>query len=296
MDQNPIPISWPFKDQIITAPNGISYKIGNRINEGAYAQVYEGVDDFFNPVAIKIFKPANRPFGDVEKQWKAESDLFIKLRHPNVVAIYNSFIFGNLFYIILERAWGNIFDWINSIQKNGTIVTEETVVEIARQLLFAIDFFHKENVLHRDLTVYNTLVFEGPINRGATFKISDFGISKHFIEPWQPHISRTTIAHPSFIPPELLLPEYGYTTEQSDLYHLGLILLYALTNNLIIDERMDPSSIKKMILDGHPRMIAETINSPVGNFIAVLLRRHQEYRFKTALDAWKILRDSVIQK
>jgi hypothetical protein len=45
-----------------------------------------------------------------------------------------------------------------------------------------------------------------------------------------------------------------------------------------------------MILDGVPRKEAEKIITPLGNFISILLRRHHEYRFKNAIDAWNALK------
>lgn len=279
-------VIWPTPGNTITTQSGMVYTIGQPINSGGYALVFEGMDLFGNPVALKIFKPANRPFKEVQEQWNKETQLFKKLRHPNVVTIYDAYICDNLFYIVLERAWGNLCDWVQAVKP----IHEGTVREIARQLLFAIYFIHKEGVIQRDITIYNTLVFEGPKSRGPILKISDFGISKEFIDPWKPKICNSYTAHPCFIPPELLLPQYGYTNEQSDLYHLGLVLLYSLTGTLPFHEKMDIEQRNKMILDGVPRKEAEKIKTPLGDFISILLRRHQEYRFKTAIEAWNFLK------
>lgn len=281
-----IKIVWPTPGNTITVQSGMVYTIGQPINQGGYALVFEGMDLFGNPVALKIFKPADRPFNEVQEQWDRETQLFRKLRHPNVVAIYDAFICDNLFYIVLERAWGNLCDWVEKIKP----VNEITVRELAKQLLFGIYFIHKEQVIQRDITIYNTLVFEGPQSRGAIYKISDFGISKEFTNPWEPHICKSATAHPCFIPPELLLPQYGYTNEQSDLYHLGLVLLYALTGKLPFDDKMSADERNKMILDGVPRIEADKIKTALCSFISILLRRHQEYRFKTALEAWSALK------
>lgn len=150
-------------------------------------------------------------------------------------------------------------------------------------------FIHKNKVLHRDITIHNILVFEGSVTRRVIFKIADFGISKDFLDLLEPLICTTQIAHPCFTPPELLLPEYGYTNEQSDLYHIGLVFLYSLTKKLPFDEKMEIVQRNKLIIDGIPRIEAGKIGTPLGDFIAILLRRHQEYRFKTAIEAWHYL-------
>ncbi|MHC4530574.1 MAG: serine/threonine-protein kinase [Planctomycetota bacterium] len=280
-----ITIVWPSPGTVITTQNGMEYKVGTQLDSGGFALVFEGTDLFGNPVALKVFKPANRPFEEVRSQWDKETKLFEKLRHPNVVAIYDAFVCDNLFYIILERAWGNICRHIDTVKP----ISELYVREIARQLLFGIHFIHSHGVVHRDITIYNSLVFEGPQSRGPIFKISDFGISKEFVSPWEDKICHTHIAHPCFIPPELIIPEHGYTSERSDLYHLGLILLYAYTGNLPFNETMEHDQIRQIIQEGIPRQKAESIGTALGDFISVLLRRRDQYRYQTALEAWKAL-------
>jgi serine/threonine-protein kinase len=274
-------IIWPYPSLIIPTSSGISYTLGKIISEGGYAQVFEGIDSFGNPVAIKILKPL-RSFNEVRVQWDSECNLFKKLRHPNIVSIYDSFIYGNLFYIVLERADYSLSDLIHKSNR----MSDQNLIELARQLLFAIYFIHRNNVIHRDITIYNVLVFNS-LSQEMTYKISDFGISKEFFYSWQPHICNTTTAHPRFTPPELL--QFGYTTEQSDLYHLGLVLLYSLTGTLPLNESMSNSEIAAAILEGRPRFTAEQLYTPLGDFIAILLRRRQEYRYSSALEAWKSL-------
>ena len=291
-DQNSeIKIVWPILGNTITTKTGMEYIIGPQLDAGGFSLVFEGTDLFGNAVALKVFKPANRPFDEVQNQWDNERKLFEKLRHSNIVAIYDAFICDNLFYIVLERAWGNLYNWIEAIKP----VSELEVREIARQLLFAIYYIHINGVVHRDITIYNTLVFEGLQSRGAVIKISDFGISKEFIHQWNDKICFTHIAHPCFIPPELILPEYGYTTERSDLYHLGLILLYSMTGSLPFDDNMSKNQIEKIVRDGIPRESAENIGTQLGDFVSVLLRRHNEYRFDNALEAWKALKEIPAQ-
>lgn len=283
-----IPIKWPTPGNTITTVAGMEYVIGPQLDQGGYALVFEGMDTFGHPVALKIYKPANRPFEDVREQWDREAALFEKLRHPNVVTIFDAFVCDNLFYIVLERAWGTL---ASLIRTNGK-APEGVVREMARQLLFAVHYMHTHGVLHRDITIYNTLVFEGPASRGATFKISDFGISKAFADPWQEKTAFTQIAHPSFVPPEHLLEPLAFSNERTDLYHVGLILLFALQGVLPFAEDLERSALDAAIRDGVPRKAAESIGTPFGDFIAILLRRHNDQRFASALAAWQALKAS----
>ena len=274
--------SYPFPGMQITPPvgmKGVSYTVGNLIATGGYGYVYEGVDSFENNVVLKVFKPV-KSIPEIQQEWEREVRIFNRANHPNIVTIYDSFMSGNLFYIVLERARENIFNWRQSQSFVDPILVRET----ARQLLSGVHYLHKNSILHRDITVYNCLIFHGSVDERPIIKITDFGISKELFQPFeQSHIESRT-AHPQFVPPELILSNYGYTNERSDLYHIGLILLYVYTGwlpNVNIDD----------VKAGIPRQKAEQIGTPLGDFIAVLLRRSNEYRFHSAIDAWHALQN-----
>lgn len=266
--------------------NNIEYTIGNLIDSGGFALVYECKDSFYNDLALKVFKPANRPFEVVKKQWKKETELFYRLRHPNIVTIYNSFTYGKLFYIVLERAEGNLISLLNILKKYNPT----QIYEVCRQLLFGLHFIHINKVIHRDLTIYNVLYKVGKINKQdkVIYKISDFGISKDLFDQWESsQIATTYIAHPDFICPELL--NSGYTSQTSDLYHLGLILLYLYTGKCPLNLARERKDIIADILKGIPREAAEKLGTPLGKYISFFLRRHSNYRFKDAINAWNYL-------
>ena len=249
-----------------------SYKIDNRIdnNQGGFSWVYGATKlNTLTPVAIKFFKPNNRPIEEVKKQWIKETELFNKLRHKNIVVIYDAGTYGNLFFIVLEKAWGDLKKLV--LKK----LPEYEIKLIASQLISALDFIHKNRIIHKDLTIYNVLVFKRFLSQNI-FKISDFGISKELSYPYET-ISTTQMIHPECRPPEFL--QNGFVDQQSDLYQLGLVLLYCITGNNIFEGK-NQQEINNMINDGIPRQTAESIKTPLGEFISILLRRRKEYRFQ----------------
>lgn len=266
---------------IITTNSG-SYKIGGRIdnNQGGFSWVYAAAEvKTLTPVVIKFFKPNNRPIEEVQKQWMKEVELFDKLRHANIVRIYDASTYGNLFFIVLERAWGDLKKHVLSQFFINKLSEDETKF-IASQLISALGFIHKNAVIHKDITIYNILVFKKfsflNLYKQNIFKISDFGISKEFSYPYET-ISTTQVMHPEFTPPEYL--QNGFVDQQSDLYQLGLVLLYCITGvNLF--EGKNQQEINNMIINGIPRQTAERIKTSLGNFISRLLRRRKEYRFQ----------------
>ena len=162
INETQVAFSAPYPGLQIVPPlgtKGVTYTLGQEIASGGYGVVYEGIDSFENNVVLKVFKP-NKSFTEVQNDWAREVSIFNRVNHPNIVTIYDSFMSGNLFYIVLERARENIFKW----RQSQTYVPPILVRETARQLLAGLNYLHKNSILHRDLTVYNCLIFHGSID------------------------------------------------------------------------------------------------------------------------------------
>lgn len=83
---------------------------------------------------------------------------------------------------------------------------------------------------------------------------------------------------------------------QSDLYHIGLILLALKIWKNPIDPTLPEEEINKQCIDGTPRRLAESLKCPMGDKIAVLLRRTAQYRYPSAMHAWDDFRTLIKQK
>ena len=90
------------------------------------------------------------------------------------------------------------------------------VCSIGIQLCAALAHIHQLGVIHRDVTLNNVLWYANGV-----FKLSDFGISRQTVSGED--FARTFIGYRNAIPPELLTA--GYSTTQSDIYQLGIVLL-----------------------------------------------------------------------
>jgi serine/threonine-protein kinase len=113
-------------------------------------------------------------------------------------------------------------------------------------------------------------------------KLADFGISKMLQDHQQQVESKTGIFNT--VPPELAF--LGYSTTQSDIYQLGLVLLTLLTGSNPIPET-DRDMARQMIHNGVPRACAEQLIPSVGplaEVISVMLRRRTEYRYRNATE------------
>lgn len=264
--------------------NGYRYRITSVLKSGYFGTVYLGYDVFEVPYAIKVFKPSGT-YEEVRLRWQEEASKMRALFHPHIAYMHDVFEYKYAFYIVMELLGSPLSHFVKGTPQLNDI----QILEVARQLLFGMSFIHWHGIVHRDLSLDNVLFSQD----GTVVKITDFGVSKYFNpfaekQPPEPPFQQAIIC------PDLV--RFNFTIHQSDLYHLGLILLALKLGNHPIDPSLPKEEIVRLCLEGVPRQKAESLKSPLGDKIAVLLRRRVEHRYASAMDAWNDSRGLVVNK
>jgi serine/threonine-protein kinase len=271
-----ITVQYPQVGSTLTSPRG-SYVVRDVIGAGEFGAVYEAIGPFDQIYAVKMVRPANRPYSEVQAEWAREQSRLFSLRHPNVVYIYDSFEQGHLFYLALERCDHALKAML------GTPMTEGLVIELTRQMLAAVQFLHDNDVIHDDLHAGNVLITH---TDRPTVKISDFGISHEL--RGMPAV-RPNVVHHAIMAPEILAS--GYTSRQSDLYQVGLLMYWMLVGEPAIQMEVPYQELVRQVGDGEPRKRAEALGTPLGSLIAKMLRRREAFRYTSAREVWGDLRE-----
>ena len=267
---------FPEPGFTLGSPRG-SYLVRSTIGGGEFGAVYDCVGPFDQGYAVKMIRPANRPYAQVHAEWVSEVERLMTLRHPNVVYIYDAFENGNLFFLALERCDHSLAAML------GVPMQEGLVIELARQLLSAVQFLHDRDVVHDDLHPANVLITQ--LDRPVV-KISDFGISQEL--RGAPAI-RPNVVHHAISPPEVLTN--GYTSKQSDLYQVGLLLYWMLVGEPALMPGLPLADLVQQVGDALPRQRAEAaLPTPLGAIVAKMLRRREQYRYTSAREVWSDLR------
>jgi serine/threonine protein kinase len=262
--------------------SGMTYTIGQRLGEGGFGWTFYCENSFGQPLVAKVLKPRGKPRSEIREEWEQELELLTMLRHPNIIHLYDAFEYGALYYFILERAEGTLSSLIRS---HGPL-SEWEVVELGRQILSGLHYVHSNRVIHRDVHIDNILYLGSTPPR--TFKLSDFGISRLIHDSDRTARAYSDVGRDFDVAPELY--QLGYTSFQSDLYQVGLALYYCLTGTPALG-RADGEP-EQAILSGIARKRAKSLGTPLGDCIAVFLRRKSEYRFKAAIEAWSRLKST----
>jgi serine/threonine-protein kinase len=272
-----IMVQYPQVGSKLAGARG-TYEVMSILGSGEFGAVYECIGPFDQTYAVKMVRPANRPYSEVHAEWSKEVQRLVSLRHPNVVYIYDSFTQDHLFYLALERCEHALKDML------GTPMQEGLVLEISRQLLAAVQFLHDNDVVHDDLHAGNVLITHATDR--PTVKISDFGIS-HELRGM--NAVRPNVVHHAIMAPEILA--HGFTTRQSDLYQVGLLLFWMVTGESAINLDVPYQELVRQVAEGEPRQRAEQIGTPLGHLIAKMLRRREAFRFTSAREVWAEMRE-----
>jgi serine/threonine-protein kinase len=261
------------------AVDGHTYYIGNKIGQGSFGAVYECFDEWSNSLVAKVIIPQGRSFEHVKSMWLEERYKLVNLRHPNITYVHNAFEYRETFYLIIERCSFTLEQIIGGPYVDYGL----WIPHIARDVLQAVTYMHSQGYVHKDIHPGNVFVSQTidrmvPIKDPVwSFKVGDLGISRFESDI---NIFGTTLAQ-WMLPPEAIDPiQFGPVSRQTDIYHVGLLLLAVMLNRIPCFSRDD-------VLAGLPRQIAETHQSSYGPVISRALRRHTAQRTQGALQFWR---------
>lgn len=216
------------------------YEITHKLGMGGFATVFAAFDrEIERTVAIKVLNLAamsNQSNEDVQpflERFRREARLAARIRHPNVVEIYDFGVLGGNShpYMIMEMLDG--YDLADELKKTGALKAERAL-PLFCGALEALGEAHQLGIIHKDLKPAN-LFINRPGTRFEVLKVVDFGIA-HIGDSNE---SRMTQTGAMFGTPQYLSPEYVQTqvvTPAMDVYQMGLILVEMLTGVQVVNE------------------------------------------------------------
>ena len=153
---------------------------------------------------------------------KTERDLMVKINCPFIVNIKSAFQDATKLYIVTEfLQGGDLFFHLHD--KRYTVFPEAKAKFYIMELVVALDFLHKNNMVYRDLKPENIL-----LDSQGHIKLTDFGLSKIFEK--EDDKAFTVCGTPQYLAPEILLRK-GYD-KSVDWWSLGCVLYEMLYSRL----------------------------------------------------------------
>jgi serine/threonine protein kinase len=189
------------------------YKIYDEVGSGGFATVYLGRNMETNEiVAIKVLSRQFTREPRYVERFRREAGLAERLKHPNVVRIFDHGIEDEMHFLVMEFVEGLTLNEL--VERKGSLSVEETV-SFAEQACAGLQAAYQAGVVHRDIKPANLM-----ITPGGTVKIMDFGIARMESMAGLTQ-SGMFMGTPRYISPEMAR---GASADiRADLYSLGLL-------------------------------------------------------------------------
>ncbi|KAJ3010158.1 Serine/threonine kinase [Thoreauomyces humboldtii] len=146
--------------------------------------------------AIKVLKKEFIIENDEVESTKAEKRVFLaanRERHPFLVNLHSCFQTESRIYFVMEYVSGGDLMWHIQHQQ----FSEKRAKFYAAEVLLALEYFHKDNIVYRDLKLDNIL-----LSLHGHIKIADYGLCKENMGLGQ--TTNTFCGTPEFMAPEIL--------------------------------------------------------------------------------------------
>ena len=197
--------------------NFSSFEILEFLGSGSFGKVFKVRLKSTNEIfAMKVLKKSFLVKNKLVRYAIAECNILKKSNCPFIIKLHYSFQTPENLYMILDYCPKGDLKY----QIDYSLLEEDEAKFYIAELILAIEYLHKNDILYRDLKPENILIdSEGHI------KLTDFGLAKENLNNNIPN--KTVCGTLQYLSPEVLNKEGA--TKASDIYGIGAILYHSVT-------------------------------------------------------------------
>ncbi len=145
-----------------------NYRLIRLLGQGGFADVYLGEHVYLkNHAAIKVLH--TQLFEKDAAAFLKEAQTLARLSHPHIVRVLDFAVQDGTPFLVMEYASKGT---LRQRHAKGTRLPLETIVQYVQQVAGALQYAHKQRVMHLDIKPENML-----LNEHADVLLSDFGLS-----------------------------------------------------------------------------------------------------------------------
>lgn len=246
------------------------YQLLRALPAGGVGEVYEGLNPLTGQhVAIKLF-PAFQDQGR-SNRFQAETRAAMQLAHPNIVTVHEFGEVNDVAFLVTELVNGmELANYFGDSHAFGPPFAVEESVRIVMQLLDAVEYAHRNGVVHRAIRPANVF-----LTAGRKVKLGDFGYAG---------MGNCSIAgKPAIMAPEQIACHRAGPA--ADFFNTGVILYQLLTGACPFAGR-NLESLQQSVLNDKPpapSIVNPEVHPAFDRVIARALAKRPEQRYNDAL-------------
>ncbi|MBI5668776.1 MAG: serine/threonine protein kinase [Chloroflexi bacterium] len=228
------------------------YDIVELVGQGGMATVYKGYQsDIDRYVAVKVLPPHPGMDRQFAERFRLEARTIARLQHPHILPLYDYGVQDDILYLVMAYVQGGTLS--DRIDRGKLPLSE--IVRLLKPVAAALDYAHRQGVIHRDIKPDNIL-----LDREGNALLADFGIVKLAEGEARLTVTGGLVGTPAYMAPEQGRGEV--ITSKADLYSLGVVVYEMITGKKPYTAPTPMQVVLKHMTEPVPSLRAESADVP----------------------------------
>jgi CHASE2 domain-containing sensor protein len=270
----------------VAKPTFGHYAIEKELGREAMGVVYLGRDPKINRwVAIKTMTMGEgsdeTSAKEIKERFIREAELASQLNHPNIIQIFDAGEANKVVYVAMELLEGHS---LLSYTEKARLLPAKIAMEYAAIVAEALDYAHRQGIVHRDITPTNIMIL-----KDSTLRIANFGMAR--ITSSLQTATGTVMGAPVYMSPEQAAGKQ--VDGRSDIFSLSVVLFELLTGEKPFKGGDGIGALLFQIVnDPHPDplALAPKLPSCVSVILSKGLAKNPNARYQNGLDMARDIR------
>ena len=255
--------------------------------KGGMAEVYIGTHTTLQrEVAVKVLRNNYDEHPHALERFQREAMVVGKLRHPNIVQVFDFDMVESHPYLVMEYIKGpSLLKYLNSLHEKDRLLDFPHVIRLMNAMTSALQYAHDSGVVHRDIKPGNILltsrssdvVLGRPLPDDFEPVLTDFGLVRFIDSTVHTTGSGQIAGTPAYMSPEQARGEI--TDGRTDIYSLGIVLYEILAGHLPFEGETTMGVLMKHI--NEPPLPVPGLPKAMQNVLDRALAKDVDDRFQT---------------